>query len=207
MSPVPARSVHLRQRTVVAHETNFGSSRDVPNRLSSGSDHVASGQKYFRRTVVLLVSRRSRCYPASPLGQAVKNEGRRTMRALAIGFLLLAAEPSLGAETYVGSDADAQRTILGFKVPDAAIRKVLPQGWEPDVATSGPDQNINLRLTFIDRLTAQNAEGRTLDPLRLLTVTIPAKKTGSETRGSMAFRIYSASASGVPGVYGAAVQA
>jgi hypothetical protein len=129
------------------------------------------------------------------------------MRAFAIGFLLLTAGPSFAAETYVGSDADAQRTMLGFKVPDAAIRKVLPQGWEPDVATSGPDRDINLHLTFIDRLTAQNAEGKTLDPLRLITVTIPAKKTGSETRGSMAFRLYSASASGVPGVYGVAVRA
>jgi len=139
-------------------------------------------------------------------GQTVQ-KGGNMMRALLIGLLLLAAGPSLAAETFVGSDADAQRTILGFKVPDAAIRKVLPQGWEPDVAISGPDRDINLYLTFIDRLTAQNAEGRALGPLRLVTVTIPAKKMRSETRGFMAFRLYSATASGVPGPYRVAVQA
>src|SRR5262249_62136150 len=78
---------------------------------------------------------------------------------------------------------------------------------EPDVAASGPDRDVNLHLALIDRLTAQNAEGRVLGPTRLVTVTLPAKKTGSETRRYMAFRLYSASASGVPGPYRVAVQA
>src|SRR5262249_26981920 len=78
--------------------------------------------------------------------------------------------------------------------------KFLPQGWDLDVANSGPTKDINLRLTFIDRLTAQDAEGKALDPVRVITLGIPAKKTGSETRGTMLFRIYSSSAAGVPGL-------
>ena len=53
------------------------------------------------------------------------------MRAFVLGFLLLAAGPTLAAEKYVGSNVDA-RTILAFKAPDAAVKKFLPEGWESD---------------------------------------------------------------------------
>jgi hypothetical protein len=60
---------------------------------------------------------------------------------------------------------------------------------------------------LIDRLTAQDAEGKALNPGRIVTLSIPAKKAGSETRGTMLFRNYSWSASGVPGPYGVSVEA
>jgi hypothetical protein len=63
------------------------------------------------------------------------------------------------------------------------------------------------RLRQRPRLTAQNAEGKALDPVRIVTLSIPAKKKGSETRGTMLFRIYSSSAGGVPGPYGVSVHA
>jgi len=128
------------------------------------------------------------------------------MRAFVLGFLLLAAGPALAAEKHVGGNVD-MRTTLAFKAPDAGVRKLLPEGWDLDVADSGPAKDINLRLTFIDRLTAQDAEGKALDPVRVTTLSIPAKKTGSEIRGTMLFRIYSSSAGGVPGPYGVSVQA
>jgi hypothetical protein len=128
------------------------------------------------------------------------------MRAFLLGLLLLATGPALAAEKFVGGNVDA-RTTLAFKAPDAAVRKVLPEGWDLDVANSGPAKDINLRLTFIDRLTAHDAEGKALDPVRVPTLSIPAKKSGSETRGTMLFLIYSSSAGGVPGPYGVSIQA
>ena len=128
------------------------------------------------------------------------------MRALLLGLLLLAGLPAAAAEKFVGGNTDA-RTTLAFKAPDAAVRKVLPEGWDVDVATSGPVKDVNPRLTFIDRLTAYDAEGKALDPTRTTTLSIPAKKTGSETRGTMLFLIYSSSEGGVPGPYGVSVQA
>jgi len=128
------------------------------------------------------------------------------MRAFILGLSLMAVGPTFAAEKYVGSNVDV-RTALAFKIPEAGVRKFLPQGWDLDVANSGPTKDINLRLTFIDRLTAQDAEGKALDPVRIITLGIPAKKTGSETRGTMLFRIYSSSAAGVPGPYGVSVQA
>jgi hypothetical protein len=123
-----------------------------------------------------------------------------------IALLLLLAAPALAAEKFVGGNVDV-RTILAFKAPDPAVRKFLPEGWDLDVANSGPAKDINLRLTLIDRLTAYDAEGKVLDPVRVTTLSIPAKKTGSETRGTMLFLIYSSSAGGVPGPYGVSVQA
>ena len=52
--------------------------------------------------------------------------------------------PALAAEKYVGGNTDV-RTVLAFKAADVAIQKLLPEGWEPDVTTSGPAKDINLR--------------------------------------------------------------
>jgi hypothetical protein len=128
------------------------------------------------------------------------------MRALLLGFSLLAAGPALAADKHVGSNVDV-RTILAFKVVDAAVQKFLPDGWEPDVATAGPAKDVNLRVTFIDRIVNQDAEGKALDPVRIAHLSVPAKKTGTETRGTVLSRVYITSASAVPGPYGVSVHA
>jgi hypothetical protein len=128
------------------------------------------------------------------------------MRAFLFGFLLLAAGPALAADKYVGSNVDV-RMVLAFKANAAVVQKFLPAGWEPDVATSGAAKDINLRVTFIDRLLALDAAGKALTPFRVATLGIPAKKTGSEARGTMLFNIYTSSASGVPGPYGVSTHA
>ena len=47
----------------------------------------------------------------------------------------------------------------------------------------------------------------TLEPVRIAHLSIPAKMKGSQTGGTMLFRIYSSSAGGVPGPYGVSVHA
>jgi hypothetical protein len=126
------------------------------------------------------------------------------MRAFFVGFLLLAAGPALAADKYVGSNVDV-RTILAFKAADAPVQKVLPEGWELDVATAGTAKDVNLRVTFIDRLSAQDADGKALPQVRTVTLSVPAKKKGSETRGTMLFAIYTSGGSGGP--YGVSVHA
>jgi hypothetical protein len=126
------------------------------------------------------------------------------MRALFLGFFLLAAGPVLAADKYVGGNVDV-RTILAFKARDAAVQKFLPEGWEVDVATTGSAKDVNLRVTFIDRLSAQDADGKALPQVRTVTLSVPAKKKGSETRGTMLFAIYTSGGSGGP--YGVSVHA
>ena len=58
----------------------------------------------------------------------------------------------------MGSAAQAQTVIeqaaeyrfqLDFHVPDAALQKMLPAGWEPAIAAAGPAKDANIRMIFI----------------------------------------------------------
>ena len=66
--------------------------------------------------------------------------------------------PQARAETFVEHSAEF-RMQLDFVVPDAALRKFLPAGWEPNIATQGPAKDCNLRMIFIDRVDITGADG------------------------------------------------
>jgi hypothetical protein len=42
------------------------------------------------------------------------------------------------------------RTALTFKVPDAVVQKLLPEGWYVNSPTAGPSKGSNLNITLID---------------------------------------------------------
>ena len=56
------------------------------------------------------------------------------------------------AETPVESSNET-RFQLDFKVPEAALAAFLPQGFTPNIATTGAAKDCNLRIIFIDRVT------------------------------------------------------
>ena len=76
--------------------------------------------------------------------------GRAAFAGLAVSLALGASVPAQ-AETFVEHNAEF-RMQLDFVVPDAALRKFLPSGWEPNIATQGPAKDCNLRMIFIDRV-------------------------------------------------------
>src|SRR3954469_15506826 len=125
------------------------------------------------------------------------------MRAFLLSLLWLLAGPALAQEKLVGTNMDV-RTILDFKVADAAIQKLLPPGFEANSATSGPSAGANLRVTFIDQMAAYDAAGKPTPPARNLVFGIPVRKPGSETGGLMIFTGFSPAAGGP---YGVAVKA
>lgn len=114
--------------------------------------------------------------------------------------LLLLAGPSLAQEKLAGSNVDV-RTRLAFKAPETAVRKMLPDGWEVNSPTTGPAQGANLTLVLIDQTVSQDAEGKALNPLRGAALTIPARKTGSETTATMVVAGL-VEPHGAPGAYG-----
>jgi hypothetical protein len=81
------------------------------------------------------------------------------------------------------------------------VRKLLPAGWEPNPAASGPTQGANLNTMLLEQITSQDAEGKPVAPLRGVVMTIPAKKTGSDAAGPMVFAGLFAPP-GAPGAYG-----
>jgi hypothetical protein len=73
------------------------------------------------------------------------------------------------------------RTILAFRVPDAAVQKLLPEGWQVSPATTGPSKDANLTVAFLDVLTVQNPDGSSGETYRVVALGVPAKKKGTDT--------------------------
>src|SRR6478735_7264019 len=125
------------------------------------------------------------------------------MRALFVVGAMFLAQPVFAQsnEKYTGSNVDV-RTILSFKASDAAVQKMLPEGWEVNSPAAGPSKGANLGLSLIDQITAQDAEGKPATTFRGAVFTIPAKKKGADTAGTMVFTgLMSAGAPGAYGVY------
>src|SRR4030088_1574407 len=102
-----------------------------------------------------------------------------------IAVALVACAGAFGqarAETFVEQNAEF-RMQLDFVVPDAALRKLLPTGWEPNIATQGPAKDCNLRMIFIDRADITGADGAPIGSNRLRLFTLSVKQRGRATGG------------------------
>jgi hypothetical protein len=73
--------------------------------------------------------------------------------------LLLGAPLAAPAQTLLEHSAEA-RFQIDLKVPDAALKAFLPEGFTSSVATQGPAKDCNLRLIFIDRITVNGSNGK-----------------------------------------------
>jgi hypothetical protein len=122
------------------------------------------------------------------------------MRASWLGFLLLAAGPALAEEKLVGAEVDL-RTVLSFKATDAAVQKMLPEGWDANSPTAGPSKGFNLNVVLVDRQLAADAEGKPIVSYRGAALVIPAKKKASGAAGAMVVGGLFEPA-GAPGAYG-----
>src|SRR5215475_9875775 len=127
------------------------------------------------------------------------------MKPAAVGAALALALATAGgaagrarAETFVEQNAEF-RMQLDFVVPDAALRKFLPTGWEPNIATQGPAKDCNLRLIFID---ITGADGAPVGSSRLVYLAIPVKQTGTTTVGQMIIAGLTTDPKDAPGPFG-----
>ena len=125
-------------------------------------------------------------------------------RALALAGLMAGA--ALGpavAEILIERSAEA-RFQLDFHVPDAALQKALPAGWEPAVATAGPAKDANLRLIFVDRVGITGTDGKPLSPgsNRMAILAIPVKQTATGVTGQMIIGGLTDAAADAPGPFG-----
>ena len=131
---------------------------------------------------------------------------RKEMRAILCGaaFSLIAGSACTAkAETAVEQAAE-HRFQLDFHVPDAALKRMLPQGWEPAVATAGPAKNANLRMIFIDRIDVLGSDGKPLGrgSTQMVYLAVPVKQTAGETTGQMIIAGLTKDAADAPGAFG-----
>jgi hypothetical protein len=88
------------------------------------------------------------------------------------------------AQTPVETSSET-RFQLDLKVPDAALKTFLPEGFTSNVAAQGPAKDCNLRLVFIDRVTINAPDGKPLGKgsNRLVYLVAPVKdSTGANVQ-------------------------
>src|SRR5882757_1979729 len=125
---------------------------------------------------------------------------RHIVTLLAVGMAAVISG-RVQAQTFVEQSAEF-RMQIDFVVPDAALRKFLPAGWEPAIATQGPAKDCNIRVIFIDRADITNAEGVPTGTSRLVYLAAPVKQTGTSNAGQMIIAGLTADAKEVPGPFG-----
>ena len=122
------------------------------------------------------------------------------MRALLGTILSILAVTVFAQERLSGTNVDV-RTSFTFKAPDAAVKKLIPPGWELNSPASGPAQGTNLGMTLIEQVIAHDAEGKAVEPVRGAVISVPVKKTGTDVAGPMVMAGLFVP-KGAPGAYG-----
>ncbi|HEY3641428.1 MAG TPA: hypothetical protein VGL31_10050 [Xanthobacteraceae bacterium] len=88
------------------------------------------------------------------------------------------------AQTLVEQSAEA-RMQLDFHVPDAALKAMLPAGFEPNIATTGAAKDANLRMIFIDRIAVTAPDGAPVGSSQMVYLAIPVKQAATNTLAQM----------------------
>jgi len=128
---------------------------------------------------------------------------KTTLTGVLIAIILMLIAQFASAQTVLEQAAE-HRFQLDFHVNDAALVKMLPQGWEPVIATQGPAKDCNLRMIFIDRMAIMADGGKTAAPhtARLVYLAIPVRETGTKNAGQMIIHGLTENASDAPGAFG-----
>jgi hypothetical protein len=128
----------------------------------------------------------------------------RANRAAATGTVLVALiglSAAAHAQTLLEQSAEV-RMQLDLAVPPAALKALLPDGWEPFVATSGPAKDCNVRLIFVDRVDINKPDGAPAGTEQMVYFASPIKKTGSnEMAGQMVIDGITSNARNAPGPF------
>jgi|KBSMisStandDraft_5_1062788.scaffolds.fasta_scaffold03390_4 hypothetical protein len=129
---------------------------------------------------------------------------KKMMLASVLAAVGLSALPDIAAAQTVQEQAAEHRFQLDFHVNDAALAKMLPQGWEAVIATQGAAKDANLRMIFIDRMAIMGADGKPAarPTARLVYLAIPVKQTAGGATGQMIIHGLTESAADAPGAYG-----
>lgn len=128
---------------------------------------------------------------------------------LAKGALSVAAVLAAGgvaqqvkAETLLEHSAEV-RMQLDLVVTPAALKKLLPDGWEPFVATAGPAKDCNIRMIFVDRVDITGPDGAPTSTEQMVYLASPIKKTGTnEMAGQMIVDAITSNPNNAPGPFG-----
>jgi hypothetical protein len=118
-----------------------------------------------------------------------------------LSLTAVATCPTIAQEKLVTTDA-AQRTVLAFKVSEAALHTLLPAGWQSSPFSMGPSKDANVTVTFVHPIVAQGPDGQPQDLIEIAAVGLMAKRTGTDATVPLVFAGFASKPSYVPGAYG-----
>jgi hypothetical protein len=105
------------------------------------------------------------------------------------------------AQTVLEQSAEV-RMQLDLAVAPDALKALLPDGWEPLVATSGAAKDCNVRLIFVDRVDITGPDGAPVGTEQMVYFASPIKKTGSnEMAGQMVIDGITSNPKAAPGPF------
>jgi hypothetical protein len=120
----------------------------------------------------------------------------------ALAVCALACVGPARAQTMIEQSVE-HRFQLDFHVNDEALQKMLPAGWEPDVATAGAAKDANIRMIFIDRIEIFGADGKAKKgSARLAYLASPVKQKDGTGKGQMILAGLVEDAADAPGAFG-----
>ena len=124
--------------------------------------------------------------------------------AIGIGVILATFVGPAGianAQTLLEQSAEV-RMQLDLAVSSQALKALLPDGWEPFVATAGPAKDCNVRMIFVDRVDITGPDGAPVGTNQMVYLASPIKKSGSnEMAGQMVIDGLTANAKDTPGPF------
>ena len=125
------------------------------------------------------------------------------VRTTIAGAFTVLAAASAHAQTVMEQGIE-HRFQIDFVVNDAALQRMLPQGWVPNIATMGPAKDCNLRMIFIDRMDIVGVDGKAKGKgaQRMVYLAIPVKQTVGGAMGQMIIGGLTEDAADVPGAFG-----
>jgi hypothetical protein len=132
---------------------------------------------------------------------ATPHSARGIVGTIALLITMATANIASAAEKLVGTYGE-ERTVLAFKVPDTAAQKLLPEGWQVSPPSTGPSNDANLNVVFVDVLTVQNPDGTPGETVRIAALVVPAKKKGTDAAVPMVVGGFASNPAYVPGAYG-----
>jgi hypothetical protein len=121
----------------------------------------------------------------------------------AVGVALLACgvAGSAHAPTLVEQSAEV-RMQLDLVVSSQALKALLPDGWEPAVATAGPAKDCNIRMIFVDRVDITAPDGAPVGTEQMVYLASPIKKSGTaEMAGQMVIDGITGDSKNAPGPF------
>jgi hypothetical protein len=127
---------------------------------------------------------------------------RRALQAAVVLAAYGAAAQLAHAETLIEQSAEV-RLQLDLAVSPSALKALLPDGWEPFVATSGPAKDCNVRMIFVDRVDITGPDGAPVGTEQMVYLASPIKKSGTnEMAGQMVIDGITSDPKDAPGPFG-----